>query len=186
MGGLIAPIETSRLHLVAGTVDLLTAELAGRAALARALAADVSEEWPPQFYDNEAVRYSLRQLEAEPALGGWGLYYFLWRASGDELPIAVGAGGFTGAPKDGAVELGYSIVPAHQRRGFASEAVRGMSAYAFADPKVERVLAHTLPELVASIGVLEKCGFTPTGPGEEAGTIGFALDRETWKASTAR
>jgi [ribosomal protein S5]-alanine N-acetyltransferase len=42
---------------------------------------------------------------------------------------------------------------------------------------VTRVTAHTLPELRASIRVLEKCGFAFVGDGVEAGTIQFELIR---------
>jgi RimJ/RimL family protein N-acetyltransferase len=36
--------------------------------------------------------------------------------------------------------------------------VRALVDHAFAMPAVRRVTAETLPELTASIGVLEKCG----------------------------
>jgi RimJ/RimL family protein N-acetyltransferase len=50
--------------------------------------------------------------------------------------------------------------------------------WAFGHPEVERVIAHTLPELRASIRVLEKTGFAFRGPGAEEGTILFELVRD--------
>jgi len=40
----------------------LIAELEGREALARALAVDVPESWPPELYDAAAIRYTLAEL----------------------------------------------------------------------------------------------------------------------------
>ena len=44
-----------------------------------------------------------------------------------------------------------------------------------------RVIAHTLPHLVSSIGVLEKNDFRLTGPGAEAGTVRYELARTDWR-----
>ena len=75
------------------------------------------------------------------------------------------------------MEIGYSILESQQRQGYAPEAVGALLAWAFAHPEVHTVRAHTLPELVASIRVLEKCGFRHVGPGAEAGTIRYELPR---------
>jgi ribosomal-protein-alanine N-acetyltransferase len=86
--------------------------------------------------------------------GAWGTRFFL--ADGE----LVGWGGFKGPPaEDGAVEIGYEIAAARQGRGLATAAARAMLAEAFADPSVERVVAHTLPERNASNHILEKIGF---------------------------
>jgi RimJ/RimL family protein N-acetyltransferase len=85
--------------------------------------------------------------------GAWGTRFFV---TSDEL---VGWGGFKGPPREGAVEIGYEIAAARQGRGLATEAATAMLAEAFADPAVERVLAHTLPVRNASNHILEKCGF---------------------------
>jgi ribosomal-protein-alanine N-acetyltransferase len=80
------------------------------------------------------------------------------------------------------VEIGYSIVPEVHRRGIATEAIKLLIGYAFTNPDVRRVKAETLPRLIPSIGVLEKCGFRQTVEGfdpEEGKTLHFALDRKT-------
>jgi RimJ/RimL family protein N-acetyltransferase len=90
----------------------------------------------------------------------------------------IGSAGYKGPPgKDGTVEVGYGIVSDHQRRGYASEAVRGLVKRAFELPGVRRVIAETYPELVPSIGVLRRCGFELTGDGSEPGVIRFELTR---------
>ena len=180
-------IQTPRLDLVVARERQLRAELESGAALASALGCVVPSSWPPEFYDADAVRYSLNWLLKHPDEAEWGFYYFLERESAGARPTLVGAGGFKGAPEaDGIVELGYSIVPERRRRGYATEATRAMVAFAFASPRVRSVVGQTLPSLVASIGVLEKAGFAFTGagddphapPGEQV--IRYAVTREQW------
>jgi RimJ/RimL family protein N-acetyltransferase len=169
-------LRTPRLVLFPATTRLLRAELSGRDALARQISARVPPEWPPDLYDEAAIRYSLDLLIANPEHAGWSFYYFTL-PEGDGT-VLVGLGGFKGAPDaDGVVEIGYSVLRPWRRQGFATEAVRAFLAHAFADPRVTFVLAETFPELVSSIGVLEKCGFTPAGEGSEPGVIRFALER---------
>jgi len=180
-------IRTARLDLVIAREKHLRAELENPFALGLSLDCDVPGGWPPEFYDTDAVNYSLNWLLKHPADAEWGFYYFLERGSGGGRPTLVGAGGFKGPPDpDGLVELGYSIVPERQRRGYATEAVRGLLAFAFASPRVRTVIAQTLPSLVASIGVLEKAGFQFAGagddphapPGEQV--VRYAITREQW------
>jgi RimJ/RimL family protein N-acetyltransferase len=70
-----------------------------------------------------------------------------------------------------------SCFSGQHRHGYATEAVRGLVAAAFALPEVRRVLAETLPELTPSIGVLHKCGFRLIGDGSEPGVIRFEITR---------
>jgi len=78
-----------------------------------------------------------------------------------------------GEPRDGTVEIGYSILPAFQRSGYASEAVAALVEWAFADARVERVIAETFPELAGSIGVLRKTGFHSCEGASEPGLLRF-------------
>ena len=165
-------ILTERLVLVPATVDLTGAALAGTPALSAALRAAVPPTWPPEFVDEPALEFILRRLTENPENVGWWLYFILLRDN--SAPALIGTAGYKGPPsEDGTVEVGYSIVTDHQRRGYASEAVRALLGRAFGVPGVNRVIAETLPELMASIGVLEKCGFRLTGEGSEPGVIRF-------------
>jgi RimJ/RimL family protein N-acetyltransferase len=76
---------------------------------------------------------------------------------------SVGIGSFKGPPVEGTVEIAYAIVPEHQGRGHATAAARAMVAFAFGYPQVLKVLAHTLPDGVASQRVLAKSGFRHVG-----------------------
>jgi [ribosomal protein S5]-alanine N-acetyltransferase len=75
----------------------------------------------------------------------------------------VGLGSFKGPPVDGVVEIAYAIVPEQQRKGYAKAAARAMVEYALRSPEVSKVMAHTLPDGIASQRVLLSCGFQHTG-----------------------
>jgi RimJ/RimL family protein N-acetyltransferase len=76
----------------------------------------------------------------------------------------VGNGGFKGGPDaDGVVEIGYEIATELWNQGYATEAVRGLIAYAFGQPSVQTVSAHTLAEPNASNAVLQKVGMRFAG-----------------------
>jgi ribosomal-protein-alanine N-acetyltransferase len=178
-------IRTERLELVPATGDLLTAALESSAALADGLAAHVPPTWPPEFLDPPALQFTLDRLVLAPDEGAWWMYFVLLpQESGGRLLI--GSAGYKGPPTaDGTVEVGYGIVSDHQRRGYASEAVRGLVKRAFDLPEVRRVIAETLPELTPSIGVLRKCGFELVGEGSEPGVIRFELTRSPSGANGA-
>lgn len=170
-------IATRRLQLVPATLELVRAALAGPPELGTALGAVVPATWPPQFLDPPALEYTRARLLEGPEQFDWWLYFVLLAEDAGARTL-VGTAGYKGPPSaDGTVEIGYGIVAEHQRRGYAAEAALGLVERAFANPGVERVLAETLPDLTASIGVLEKCGFRLTGAGSEPGVIRFELTR---------
>ncbi|MGH2448707.1 MAG: GNAT family N-acetyltransferase [Chloroflexota bacterium] len=59
-----------------------------------------------------------------------------------------------------AVELGYRLRPSAWGNGFATEGARGLIRNAFTRLGVERVLAHTYQDNLASIRVMEKAGMS--------------------------
>lgn len=63
----------------------------------------------------------------------------------------VGAGGYFGPPDPtGAVEIGCSILPEWQRRGYASDLVTLLATHAFTFPHIKRMTAHTAEGNTAS------------------------------------
>lgn len=163
-------MSESSVRIVAATPELIDAERRDPAELATALGAELPPDWPPEFHNPAALRYSDEALSA-PGSAGWWLHYFL------AGPALVGVGGFKGPPDDGRVEVGYSVVPSAQRRGFATAAVKAMIGSA-RERGATIVRAETLPSLTSSIRVLEKLGFTPA-PSTEAGVIAFELELQT-------
>jgi RimJ/RimL family protein N-acetyltransferase len=59
----------------------------------------------------------------------------------------------------GQARLGYSLLPAWRGRGFAARAVRLVTAWAFDQLNLARLVAGTAPDNVASQRVLEAAGF---------------------------
>jgi RimJ/RimL family protein N-acetyltransferase len=164
------------LQLVAATLELLLAERADARRLGKLLGAHVPPSWPPPLNDAQSLSWTIDYLTERSDAVGWVCWYFLHREHAELR--AVGVGGFAGVPApDGTVEIGYSIVPECHRFGFAPEAVRALVAWAFGHKEIQRVIAHTLPALLPSIRVLEKCGFHADGAGAEEGTVRYALER---------
>ncbi|HVS11423.1 MAG TPA: GNAT family protein [Planctomycetota bacterium] len=169
-------IRTERLVLVAPDGAIERAAAGGPQALARALGARVPRDWPPPMAANVLGYWAVR-LEAEPALRGWTARYWLLERDAGE-PELVGYGGFKGPPDaEGTVEVGYAVVAGRQRAGLATEAVGALVSWAFARSEVRSVVAHTYPELHASIRVLEKLGFERRGEGAEPRTLCYRLAR---------
>ena len=85
-----------------------------------------------------------------------------------ESGTVIGTGSFKGPPDDsGVVEIAYAIVRAKEGRGYATEVAAALVAFAFSDPRVQLVRAHTLPTPNASTRVLAKCLFTLAGQFED-------------------
>ena len=175
-------ILTPRLELVAGTVQLAEAEINNLPSLAHLLDTPTPASWPPPLNDEHSQQYFLASLQkAQASDAGWNLWFCIRR----EPRELIGNAGFKGSPKDGLVEIGYSMLEMHQRQGYAPEAVRGLLSWAFQNPEVQGVVADTLPGLTPSIRVMEKSGFAFVGDGPvEDGmrTIRYELTRERFQA----
>jgi RimJ/RimL family protein N-acetyltransferase len=131
--------------------------------------------------DEHAQQYFLASLQkAEASDAGWNLWFCIRR----EPRELIGNAGFKGGPKDGLVEIGYSMLEMHQRLGYATEAVGALLGWAFRSPAVQMVVADTLLGLTPSIRVMEKSGFAFVGDGPvEDGmqTIRYELIRERFQ-----
>ena len=82
----------------------------------------------------------------------------------------------SGPAKDRTVEIGYGILPSYEGNGYMTEAVQGMTRWAFAQQDVDFVEAETDPDNRASQRILEKCGFVPNGKTGEEGSR-FVVER---------
>jgi RimJ/RimL family protein N-acetyltransferase len=78
----------------------------------------------------------------------------------DDGLFGAGLLGFKGCPdRNGEVEIGYGIDPDYQNKGYTTEAVRAMIAWAFQDPQCKSVIApNTQRTNLASNRVLAKVG----------------------------
>ncbi|MCW3840309.1 GNAT family N-acetyltransferase [Micromonospora yasonensis] len=80
-----------------------------------------------------------------------------------ETGLTVGGIGLKLPVLDGAVEFGYGIVPSRRCRGYTTEAVRALVAFARTVPGVAEVFATVNPANAPSVRVLEKAGLRHTG-----------------------
>ena len=149
-------------RLVVFSVPALDAEASSVGALCDALGVAKPVDWPPPFGDAGVRNWFRRLLLANPAGAPWFGHYIVSEINGQET--LVGTAGFKGPPDpSGMVEIGYSIVPAYHRMGIGRAAVEALVTQAFADSRVRRVTAETPTELLASRGLLTKCGFQLMG-----------------------
>jgi [ribosomal protein S5]-alanine N-acetyltransferase len=175
----IKSLRSGRLTLIASTLAHVRTELESPDQLAALLSAAVSTEWPTGEYDRDAMEFFRARLEeGGEEVEGWYGWYAV-RAADLEGPRAlVGAGGYFGPPDaEGTVEVGYSVLPEWQRRGYASEIVEILVKHAFTFGNIERVIAHTTEANPASISVLLRCGFHTEGAGPEVDTLRFERSR---------
>jgi RimJ/RimL family protein N-acetyltransferase len=172
--------------MVAITAEMLHAEQArDYGLLSELVGAKVTSEWPPAEWEPHVFRFILKQYDEFPETMGWHRYVVL----SDGLAAGVGMGtsranrtlvGAVGAfPKmHGDAEIGYSTLPQFQRRGIGTACARMLVEWLLRREGVESVSAHTFPRLPESIKVMERCGMTYVGDGEEPGTVRYQKKRE--------
>jgi RimJ/RimL family protein N-acetyltransferase len=168
-------IATPRLDLVAVTPESLHIQQRNsptmRAELGIAIGAEVPAEWPHENWEPHVFEYLLNLFSETPEAIGWCRYLLLRRATGRTLIGSFGSG--LPKPETGEAEIGYGLLPAWQRKGFAPEAVTAMLPWLQSRREIRGFVAQTFPHLRGSIRVLEKTGFEPAGTGFEEGTILF-------------
>ncbi len=159
-------IETPRLILRSLPAAALAALVAGDRALAsRQAGCDLSD-----FRDDALAIAALRlnDLTADPDYLPWSLRAMLLKPD----LMLVGHCNFHSKPgaaylaevapdlaELNAVELGYSVLPAFRRRGFAEEAAWGLMDWAGREHGVRRFVVSISPENAASVAMARKLGF---------------------------
>ena len=68
-------------------------------------------------------------------------------------------------------EIGYGIAEDHRDCGYATEAVTAAVSWAFRQNQISCVTAEVDKDNIASVRVLEKTGFEPTGRSGEEGPV---------------
>ncbi len=137
--------------------QLTNAELEGIAAsqgLPDSAARMVEGAMPPSFV---AARSML--LRAQGHGDPWATSFLIVRDSDQRI---VGGCGFKSAPVNGRVDLGYAVAPAAQGQGAATAALALLCRLAF-EAGATSVLAEIVPDNLASMAVVQKCGFIQTG-----------------------
>jgi len=167
-------LRTTRLEVISNTLEMARAERDDPSRLLSEFEIRLAQPWPPPLNDEASLAWTISVLEANGDRAGWGGWYICLPGGDGEPALAIGGCGFKGLPdSNGTVEIGYSVLEEHQRRGYASEAIGALVAWAFAQPGVRRVVAETYPELIGSLGVLRKLGFKQVEGGSTPGVILF-------------
>ena len=66
-------------------------------------------------------------------------------------------------PHIGRADIGYALNKKYWGKGYATQAIRSVMRYGFADMKLNRIAATVLTENAASVHLLEKMGMTREG-----------------------
>jgi hypothetical protein len=113
-------IVTPRLTLIAITPEMLMSEKNGDGRLGELIQCAVPANWPPEHWEPHVFDFILAQFAEHPEQIGWHYYVCLVPADGRRSLIgALGASSKTATPLE--CEIGYSILPPHERQGFATE-----------------------------------------------------------------
>lgn len=156
-------IFTPRLRLIAFTAESAAAAIADRARFAQLLSAAIPGDWPP--VDLADVQGAIAaKLIADPTQTGWCGWYVIAKPGivGPE-PTLIGSAGCGSWGASPTLLFGYGLLPAFFGQGFASEAARAVIEWAFRQPGVTRVEATTFERHIASVKILERCGFIAQG-----------------------
>jgi RimJ/RimL family protein N-acetyltransferase len=142
-----------------------------------------------QWTREQGIDFIREQKRVEPGeLGRW----FQFAMELKENGVLVGDCGIclkVEVPRT--AEIGFSVAPEHQRKGFALEAVSRILLQAFEELSVDRVIATVIQGNERSSALLRRLGLNPGAPErvwfkdkwfEE---LRFSLDRADWAAQVA-
>jgi [ribosomal protein S5]-alanine N-acetyltransferase len=108
----------------------------------------------------EALPFILARIRDRPDTEPWWARLIVRR---DDRAV-IGSVGFAGPPDDdGKVTMGYSVDPAEEGKGYATEAARMQMAWGFAQPEVRAIRATISPSNGASLRIAAKCGMANVG-----------------------
>ncbi|MFD7770262.1 GNAT family N-acetyltransferase [Streptomyces sp. NPDC059787] len=159
------PVLRSERLALEGVTPAVAAELS--------LAGDGGFHWVdsgPFEGTREGAGMLLKQYEEGVFHPEWAMYVLVRR----EDDRAVGAMGFHGVPdEDGRVEIGYDLSVDARGNGYATEALRTLSAWALTRDGVRTVAAVVDQENVPSQKVVTRAGFTEVS--RQEGQISYEL-----------
>ena len=135
---MIPIVHTARLDLTPLAAEAIDALLAGDAARLHHLTGARFRDPAPPPYMADALPVVRERLRTHPSEAEWWNWLIVERETGE----AVGSVAFAGPVNaEGAVLVGYAMYAGHEGRGYATEAVKAMVAWAFAQPGVREVRA---------------------------------------------
>ncbi|MBA3316758.1 MAG: GNAT family N-acetyltransferase [Gemmatimonadales bacterium] len=164
-------VRTPRLDLTPLSADAIDALLAGDGIRLLALTGARFRHPAPPPYMADALPVVRDRLRAEPSEAAWWNWLIVDRASGE----AVGSVAFAGPVNpEGAVLIGYAMYADFEGRGYATEAVRALVAWAFGQSGVREVRALAPVWNTPALRVAENVGMRPVAA-EEDDDVGEVL-----------
>lgn len=170
----VKDILTPRLALITITPEMVLAEKTSDPRFAELVGSTVPKEWPPENWEPHVFDWLLGHFERDPATVGWTRFVALRESDGSRTLVGTVGGLVTESAPD-VVEVGWGMLQQYEGRGFITEAATAFIARIRAMGHFTSITAHTLPWLGASIRVMEKCGLTYEGPGDEPGSVRYGL-----------
>lgn len=134
----------------------------------------------------QAARFVHEMSDADPGVPGEPFQFAIARLGNDALVGDCMLALDPGDPPN--AEIGYTVAPGHQGRGYASEAIAALLDYAFGELGVATVRAVTDARNEASIAVAERLGMRLAGTvrttfmDEPCDEHTYELTREAWNA----
>jgi [ribosomal protein S5]-alanine N-acetyltransferase len=173
-------VHTLRLELLPLEADAIQALLAGDGRnLKKLTGAAFPEPVAPPPYMAESLPVVGTRLRQSPDDAPW----WNWLVVSHDDGMAVGSVAFGGKPDAaGAVLIGYAMYPGHEGHGYATEAVKAMVEWAFAQPGVKTVRALAPVWNTPAVHVAEKVGMRPVAS-EEDDEVGEVLVYERIRGS---
>ncbi|MCA1569655.1 MAG: GNAT family N-acetyltransferase [Chloroflexi bacterium] len=158
-------IRTERLDLVLLPGAAMNALIAGQhgrveAMLGFAVAASFPEEG-----DLEMLRFRRDQLTATPSWAPWLVRGIVRREDRTMVGLATfhGPPGINDLRAPGAAEVGYTVNKPFRNRGYATESATAMLRWAKQAHGISHFVSGIAPDNLASLRVIHKLGFKPTG-----------------------
>ncbi|MBD0349467.1 MAG: GNAT family N-acetyltransferase [Thermoleophilia bacterium] len=161
----VPPIETERLELLPLPEAFIEALVERRREQAAELGLTLPEDWPDD-HDARFLHFRLRQMRADEAWRQWLVRGIVLRADGRPM---IGHIGFHGPPgvnakrRPDAVEVGYTVFPAHRRQGYATEALRALIGWTHREHSIRHFIASVAPDNDPSLAIVRRLGFVETG-----------------------
>ncbi|WP_088041005.1 GNAT family N-acetyltransferase [Bacillus sp. EAC] len=152
------------------------------------------------FSNDEVIRYYgmnafTEKVQAEKMIESFqtrfenqhGMRWGLIEKESNELIGTIGLNNLIIASKR--TEIGYDLLPAYWRKGYASEAINKVITYCYQNLGLYRIGAIIFPENIASSSLLEKIGFKMEGKlrgylfqGNESHDVNvFSLLKSDWE-----
>jgi ribosomal-protein-alanine N-acetyltransferase len=163
LGPLPSSIITDRLVLEPLDPEVIRLLIRGdRAAAQQQAARTFPDEFPTSDDLAGFLPIQLKRMEADPHQRDW-MARLMVTTEGE----VIGHCGFHGPPDAiGRAEIGYTVFEEFRGRGFAREAAKALTEWAFKQGE-ERVFASASPDNAASLAVIRHLGFVQVGTQED-------------------